>query len=135
MLDKNTICHLAADSLIFAGTKYSLHKVVDGHYFQDVNAMDIIAFLVADGVYYVLLRNLTAGYFSSLGMYQSFVMKYGAIIIGVSLIDFLMGRSDRIMSNLINIGLSGGVNKGIMYFSNMYSGGGMMTDKPTEVPI
>jgi len=138
MLDKTTICQLAADSLIFAGTKYTLHKIVDGHYFQDISAMDIIAFLVADGVYYLLLRNLTAGYFTSLGMYQSFVMKYGAIIIGISLLDFIMGHRDRIVSNLINIGLSGGVSKGIMYFTGMYggsSGGGIMTETPTNVPV
>ena len=98
---------------------------------MDVNGMDIIAFVIADGVYYVLLKNYTAGYFTGLGMYHNFIMKYGAIIAGVALIDLLMGHHDRIISNMVTIGLSGGVNKGLMYFMNPHA----QLSGATNIPV
>jgi len=110
---KDVLCTIALDSLVFAGTKFTLHKILDSSYFMQVDGMDIFAFFIADGAYYLLFKNMTAGYFTSFGLYQQFILKYGSIIVGVAVLDLLMGDKNRMISNLINIGASGAVNGGL----------------------
>lgn len=110
--DSNNIvrdgCRVAYDTLLFAGVKYSLHKLIDTSTFMAVNISDIMKFLVVDGIYYVMLRNKVAYYFSSPTTLNFFVSKYGVLILGVAILDIIFGNKNRAMSNAINIGLSGG---------------------------
>jgi hypothetical protein len=135
---KDALCQMAFDSVIFAGTKFTLHKIIDGKYFHQVDGMDILVFFIADGVYYMLLRNFTAGYFTSHAIYRDFITKYGTIILGVTLFDLLIGDKHRVISNLISIGVSGGVVNGLSYFfPNIMPGiiHTVGTEAPTMMPV
>lgn len=135
---KDALCQMAFDSVIFAGSKFTLHKIIDGKYFEQVDGMDILAFFVADGVYYMLLKNFTAGYFKSFSVYRDFITKYGTIILGVALFDLLIGDKHRVISNMISIGVSGGIVNGLSYF---FPAGmptiihNIGTDAPTMMPV
>lgn len=102
-------CRISLDTILFAGVKYVTHKISDNSMFQNVNAGDIIKFIISDGLYYVLLRNNIAYWFSSSSTLSFFLGKYTSIILAVGAMDIITGSKSRMISNLINIGLSGGV--------------------------
>lgn len=98
------------DSVIYLGTKYILHKAIGHHYLMAIDMGDILAFVAVDGAFNVIL-NAGIAFSLTLAQYNYLVAKYAIIAIGVTAVNFVSGRSNRIIDNLINIGASAGVNK------------------------
>jgi hypothetical protein len=115
------LCKVGLDSLVYAGTKYTLHRVIDYHKLKDINFGDIVSFAIIDGIYYIFLRDRIAMYFSNNEMAAYVITKYGTIILGVSIINFISGRSARIVDNLINIGASGAITEGVQFLLGNYA--------------
>ena len=110
-----SLCRVGYDTVIYAGTKYTLHEFVGGAELKALNSGDIFAFAAADGLYYILLKNRVAYFFTTFAMFSNIVAKYATIIGAVTLVNFLFDRKERILDNLINIGASGAVSEAVAY--------------------
>lgn len=106
-INKGRVIDTAVDTLYFLGTKYVLHHGVDMPYTKNVDGGDIGVFVLVDGVYHVFFE----GYFDTKPVenmrYNCEINKYASVMAGDALVNLLTGRKERIMDNLISIGVSG----------------------------
>lgn len=106
-INKSRVMDTAIDTLYFMGVKYVLHYGADMPHTKNVDGGDIGVFIVTDGVYHIFFQ----GYFDTMpfedSRYNCEINKYAAVMAGASLVNLVTGRKDRILDNLISIGVSG----------------------------
>jgi len=106
-LDRNKVLDIGIDSIVFMGTKYILHHGLDMPHVHNLNGGDIGVFIATDGIYHIWFR----GYFETkpfdTASYNCEINKWGSIMAGDALLNLVTGRKDRIMDNLISVGISG----------------------------
>lgn len=100
----DTLFTIGYDSIVYAGTKYVLHKIGSHEMLKNVNVSDIVLFAVIDGIHHVFFKTLVFFQLSS-SDYSYLISKYAIIIAGVSVANFIMGRH-RVLDNIISIGVS-----------------------------
>ena len=106
-INKGRVIDTAIDTLYFMGTKYVLHYGVNMPQTKNLDGGDIGVFVVTDGVYHIFFE----GYFDTMpfkdSTYNCEINKYAAVMAGASLLNLATGRKERILDNLISIGVSG----------------------------
>jgi hypothetical protein len=111
-MNKNQIKDIGIDTGLYLGTKYILHVGADLEYTKNINPGDAAVFIVTDILYHYLYMNkkYTSLEITDNPTYNCDINKYGGLIIGVSLLNFLTGRKERVIDNIISVGVSGAVS-------------------------
>lgn len=104
----DTLFTVGYDSIVYAGTKYALHKLGNHEQLKTVNMGDIILFALIDGIHHVFFKTLVFMTLTN-AEYSYLISKYAIIIAGVSVANLILGRH-RILDNIIAIGVSAPVN-------------------------
>lgn len=107
------IKQIAYDTIIYGATKFALHETFKSSNLHAVDAKDLIFYLIADGVYiYWVDKNIDIGVtYESLKKYNMQIEKAVFLMLGVSAINVVAGRTGHVVDNLISIGVSSVVER------------------------